>query len=297
MINRFCVAVFVAILAASGLAHGETVLLGVLEDVPGVYAGESNSMKVRTLFSHKDANWGAYKSDCPNQECLKTAAEQYPREVTWFVALDGQQIGKVVGRTPNNFPFYSHVGLQDIVDGKIPIVGEASYEFGNFGADKLHRPLVAVSRPNFKDPTAWRRVKVTPQMLSQALTALRSKVPHACKEGPSDALVPFRYAKSDLDIRAHRSSRGALVMTVMLKGAYECDGGEGEGALNTQTFAVTEAGMMRFLGEGLLLVDAGDYDNDGQSELLFSFSSYNRGGYVLFSGALVELARFEFGSH
>jgi hypothetical protein len=268
-----------------------------LEDVPGVYTGESNSIKVRALFSHNDAGWVAYQSDCPNQECLKSVTKQYPREVTWFVTLDGQQIGKVVGRTPDVFPFYSHVGLRAIVDGKVPVVGEPSYEFGNFSAERLHRPLITVSKPSFKDPAGWKRTKVTPQILTQALSAFRSKVPHVCKEGPSEALVPFRYTKTNLNIRAHRSSRGALVMTIRLEGAYECDGGEGEGSLNTQTFAVTEAGDLRFLGEGLLLVDAGDYDNDGQSELLFSISSYNRGGYVLFSSAKIELARFEFGYH
>lgn len=299
MINHYLLVTFLATIMAGDLARGETVLLGVLEDVPGVYSGESNSMKVRALFKHNGAGWGAYKGDCPDQECLKKVVKEYPHEVTWFVGLDGRQISKVVAQTPSDFSFYSHVGLQDIVDGKAPIVSEPSYEFGNFGADKLHRPLVTVSKPYFKDPAVWKPAKVTPQILSQALTALRSKVPHVCKEGPTDALVPFRYGKGELDIRAHRSARGALIMTVVLNGAYDCDGrGEGgDGSLGPHTFAISEAGKMRFLGAGLVLVDAGDYENDGLSELLFSLSRYNRGGYVLFSDALVELARFEFGYH
>ena len=159
------------------------MLLGVLEEVPRVYAGESNSMKVRTLFSHNGAGWVAYKSDCLNQECLKTVTDKNPREVTWVVGVDGYQIGKIVGRTPNEFTFYSHVGLQDIVGGKAPIIGEPSYEFGNFGPDKLHRSLITVSRPYFKHPAGWKRAKVTPQILRQALTAIRGKVPHACRKG------------------------------------------------------------------------------------------------------------------
>jgi hypothetical protein len=37
------------------------------------------------------------------------------------------------------------------------------------------------------------------------------------------------------------------------------------------------------LGTGLQLVDAGDYDADGKSELLFWYDGYNSNGYDLFS--------------
>ena len=292
-----CIAMLVACLAPVGFARAETVLLGVQEELPGVHVGESSSNKVRALFSHGDAGWSAFPSDCPNAGCLKAATRQYPHEVTWFVALDGRQVGKVVGRTPDEFRLHAHVGLQDIVGGQAPVVGKPSAEFGSFAADKLHRPLVTVSRPYFKDPAVWKRAKVTPQILNQALTAFRSKVPRACKEGPSGDLVPFPYTQGDLEVRAHKSSRGALVMTVWLENARECDAADGEGLVTSRTFSVSEAGTWAFLGEGLLLVDAGDYDNDGQSELLFSLSGYNQGGYVLFSAADVELARFEFSYH
>ncbi len=37
-----------------------------------------------------------------------------------------------------------------------------------------------------------------------------------------------------------------------------------------------------YLGSQLELVDAGDYDGDGQSEVLFWHSAYNEDGYTLF---------------
>ena len=54
---------------------------------------------------------------------------------------------------------------------------------------------------------------------------------------------------------------------------------------------------MRFLGSRMWLVDAGDYDNDGKSELVFSIDDYNRGGYRLFYDDFSRSAKFEFGYH
>ena len=51
------------------------------------------------------------------------------------------------------------------------------------------------------------------------------------------------------------------------------------------------------LGNGMWLVDAGDYDNDGKSELVFSIDRYNQGGYELFYADFKKHATFEFGYH
>jgi len=39
--------------------------------------------------------------------------------------------------------------------------------------------------------------------------------------------------------------------------------------------------VIEFLGREMRLVDAGDFDADGQSDLLFWHSGYNENGYVL----------------
>ena len=55
--------------------------------------------------------------------------------------------------------------------------------------------------------------------------------------------------------------------------------------------------MISFLGASLILVEAGDYERDGHSELLFSLSLHNKGGYAFFSETFAEQARFEFSYH
>lgn len=281
-------------------AYAEGVLLGVLEEVPGVHAGESNSTEVRALFRHDKNGWKAFKSECATQACLMTATAQYPKEVTWFVGFDGHKIGRVVARTPNTFPFYSHIGLQDIVDGMPPVVGKSSYENAGFAEGVVHRPLVTNSRPNFMDPALWKREAVTGALTKRVIALLHSLVPPICKEGASEdaPLVPFNYALNDLVVRTYRSANGRLLITANVSGAYYCNyDGAGDGGLDSQTFAVDPGGKARLLGHGLSLVDAGDYDLDGKSELVFVLSQYNRGGYVLFSDDFVEQARFEFSYH
>ena len=46
-----------------------------------------------------------------------------------------------------------------------------------------------------------------------------------------------------------------------------------------------------------IFVDAGDYDNYGQSELLFWSSRYNGDGYILFSNDCAQMSAFLWGYH
>ncbi len=44
----------------------------------------------------------------------------------------------------------------------------------------------------------------------------------------------------------------------------------------------------RYLGSNLELVDAGDFDGDGTSEVLFRYSAYDEDGYTLFTDGLTK---------
>lgn len=287
------------LLLASSAMCAEDVVLGVLEDVPGVYAGDSNNFKVRALFLRKTQSWIAYKSHCDDPSCLSAATAQYPKEMKWFIGFNGQVLGEVKTQAPRDFGFYARIGLLDIVDGKPPVVGNPSSDYAGFDGQEVHRPLVADSKPNFSDPAGWKPAKVTTSLRKRASALLRKMAPAICVERSRevDSLVPFDYSSKALVIRAYRSHNGRLVLTANAKNALYCSPKAGDGSYDDQSFGLDRDGKAHFLGSGLSLIDTGDYDLDGKSELMFALSTYDRGGYVLVSDDFKQEARFDFIYH
>src|SRR5687768_13211391 len=98
-----------------GFATSEASLkIGILEDLPGHHAGQSNFSGVRVLFEKKGRKWHAYPSDCRDQECLRTIGSRFPKSVTWNIGLSGKRLGEVAGQTPKVFEYYADVGLQTL---------------------------------------------------------------------------------------------------------------------------------------------------------------------------------------
>jgi hypothetical protein len=60
---------------------------------------------------------------------------------------------------------------------------------------------------------------------------------------------------------------------------------------------VAPDGKAMFIGAGIRLVDAGDYDNDGKSEVMFAINRYDEGGYELFYDDFKGHAVFQFSYH
>lgn len=62
-------------------------------------------------------------------------------------------------------------------------------------------------------------------------------------------------------------------------------------------FYLDNSKLVHSLGGGMRLIDAGDYDDDGMSEVLFWETGYNKGGYILFHDHFLEKEEFSWGYH
>ena len=275
-------------------------IVGILEDVPGAYAGQPNVSEVRVVFRKVAQGWIAFPSNCPDQKCLRSAPLKFPREVIWNIGLDGKPLGKVTARTPSEFKFYADVGLQEITSKTpIPTVGKRSVEFDGYSDAPVYRPLVANSEPYFNDPDGWKPSQLGQADIQSFRHAFQQRFPELCRSNKDETkLEPFPYRDQDIQaVQAYASRRGLKIARLHLEGAIACDDTEGGFQIDDPWFALDAQGQFHYLGSGMWLVDAGDYDNDGRSELVFSIDRNNRGGYVLFYKDFTNHAVFEFSYH
>lgn len=274
----------------------ETVpILGVLEDTPGHYAGDPHYHSVRVVFTKRASDWIPYPVDCLNPECQKT----YPKQVNWAVSFDGQRVGTLTSELPNEFEFYSTVGQERITSKTpVPTIGKSSQSYGGFLGQPVYRPLIANSQSFFADPEKWKRTRLPNMLVSRVRQAFREKFPKVsnCNNPDENKESQWHYTEENVHIlSAYSSLKGWSVVRVELE-PYRCDGPSDDPFVD-QWFVLEPNSQIHFLGRAMWLVDAGDYDNDGHSEIVFSIDDYNSGGYILFYGDFKKSATFKYGYH
>jgi hypothetical protein len=302
---RTTLAVLATFLAAS--AARADVLVGVLEHefLRGARGHGDEVARLRVPFKLTAAGWKAMPHDPLDAEALQHLLAAYPAEATWTIAFDGRAIGTVTTRRKKEYEYYGEVGLVDVISKDVPKVGIASAHstFALEDGEKAYRSLVAVSNGHFNDPDSWKREEPDPKTLSFALAALRKELPTVVPCGRSGrAQRPRKYADNEIKtIESHRSKDGAHVVSLLIvpKRAVTCESGDSPDADTLiHTFGIADSGEVTLLGTALTLVDAGDYDGDGRSELIFFRSeSDNHEGYLLVADRFHKRIEFSWNYH
>ena len=283
-----------------GESHAN-VTLGVLEDMPGKYVGESDFRAVRAVFKKVGDDWQPFPTKTKTYHDLNTLPALYPSEMTWTIAFDGKNLGSVTAETPSHFRFYSEIGIEHITSqGNVPTVGGKSLDYsGDFHVPVYH-PLVAVSQPNVSDPERWKHTQLSQALVAAARQRFRNKFPKAtnCRTPEENIARPWKYRDEDIHVtKAYSSKDNRSLIELNLTG-NSCDGEQDfQQAFHGQWYDIEPSGTVRFLGSDMWLVDAGDYDNDGKSEILFAIDEHNKGGYRLYYRGLSKSAEFAFYYH
>jgi hypothetical protein len=136
--------------------------------------------------------------------------------------------------------------------------------------------LAVVTRPDTSDPDRWKPAKLDGDGRAAGVASFRATVEAEAGD------VRFRDQDGKI-VKAARANCGralfALELAKSVPQAAELSGPERQ----AHWFAGDTPQVLKFLGSGWALIDAGDYGGDGHSELVFAKSGYNHDGYVLFS--------------
>jgi len=277
----------------------DAVVLGVLEHPPpaqqqrleGAY-GKIGGGFVRVAFRKTESGWQAFDARVETLEQLQSAGSRFPGRLEWTVAFDGRAVGHVTSAMPARWKYYSDVGLQLILPGEtIPRLGKPDARFQPWEAEKpVYRPLVVLTRPNVGDPDGWKAAPLADADLGRALAAFRAEIAGEAKD--------LRFADRDVRVAgAYRARSGRMIAALRIDPKRNRADGPPGPEWSDHWFVFDGAAAPRFLERGLALIDAGDYDGDGHSELIFAKSGYNYDGYVLYDDELGRAVEFGWSYH
>jgi len=271
----------------------DKLFLGFLDDAreemvnwkPGV----ARQRVVRPAFEKTTSGW------------KQVEPSSVPPRLKWTIAFDGRNLGQVESQAD---PVGGLTAFQTILTSAaaVPSVGSPSEQFAGLMANptKVRRPLVAVSKPYFQDPDGWKRTKLSAEIGVLVRKAFRREFPQVdrCKD---EEIVQrnWKFPDSSLALPvAYASNKHSYLVAADLD-AGDCGYVDSpDDPLSGPWFFVSPDGVVRRIGSFMSLLDAGDYDNDGKSELVFFLSQgENTDGFVLFDASFTKPVTFSWHYH
>jgi hypothetical protein len=272
--------------------HRPPVYIGFLDDAreemvnwkPGV----SRDRLVRPAFQRTDAGWASVDP------------KSFPTQMRWTVAFDGKVLGQLQSRSWSESFSSKHLTfVQSILASPLPIpnVGRPKSEYAplGMGPTQGRRPLVLVSQPYVSDPYAWGPLVKPPIEIASAVRkAYRRDFPHVnrCVE---EKIVQRDWKFPDSALRTldtYRSNKDSYLVHVSLE-AGDCGYvDDPNDALSSPWYFLPATGSAKRIGSFMTLLDAGDYDNDGRSEVIFMVEQpEDTEGFALFDADMRERAK------
>ena len=284
----------------------DKVYVGILDDArEEIWNGKTGPIERRVVmlaFEKSNSGWLTFRSFLP-------------RQMKWTVTFDGKNLGQVESQTNSGEGTTDPISSSSAREKQflltpseeVPTVGKPSEKFsgvsGILGPLKVRRPLVVVSKPYFRDPDGWKRTQLPEEIAPLVRQGFRKQYPHVerCKD-EKIAEHDWRFPDSALGVAAAYASNKNSYLVALTLNAGNCGWGgdpeDPEDAWVHQWFFVAADRTVRRIGGFEELVDAGDYDNDGTSELIFfSARSENTDVYDLVYDNFQKKVELEVGYH
>lgn len=234
-------------------------------------------------------------------------ASSLPSRLTWTIAFDGRSLGQLKGETEEiedritkGRMHHSSLTIVQAITAPmatVPTIGAPSKRFAGVianGPGKVRRPLVLVSKPHFGDPDEWKRLPKLPDRIATLVrAAFRVDFPHVNRCKNEDVVQhSWRFPDSSLSLPdSYASNKGSFLVETHLD-AGDCGYvDDPNDPLSDPWFFVSTDGRTKRVGSFMSLLDAGDYDDDGRSELIFFLSQPEQtDGFILFDADMRKQA-------
>jgi hypothetical protein len=290
---------------AGNAAEQETIYLGLTEPYHIHWTGEKpkTAFVIRIAFQHKNGVWTAMPHQVKDGGDLRSRLLDYPKAINWNVCFDGKKIGTFRSHLPFEWFYYSEIGLHD-PDKKaaVPSIKTGLKDFhywnGAWAAPVRSRPLVASSGNDFEDPDFWKPRLPPPPPSYKLVSAYRAALEkyadyndeqifpdkhHIVQDGDALLAAPASEEEGALQFdkvrvvvsKCYKSRKGDELLKLAARGS------EKNAEERFVQWFLVQRDKITFLGENLELIDAGDYDHDGHSEIVFHKGGYDYDAYVL----------------
>ena len=278
-----CVIVLEAVLCAQSqrVSSTDATYVGLLDDAReeavDAQSGIATRRVIRPAFQKTSSGW------------KKVDPLSLPARLGWTIAFDGKMLGKIESQTS---PDEWLTPVRTIVSSgePVPAVGSPSEQFAGLAVKQVRRPLVAVSKPNFRDPDGRKRTTVPHEIAALVLNAFRHDYPHADRCGDEEILErDWKFPDSALSFPiAYGSNKRSFLVKTSLN-AGNCGYVDNPDDPQSEPWFFVSDGAARRIGSFLILLDAGDYDGDGKSEVIFFLrQGENTDGFVLFDATFAK---------
>jgi hypothetical protein len=268
--------VLVLLLLLTLSASAQEPLIGVLEAFASGTFYTRNPPGVRVLFYQSGHIWHSYNNTCQDKACLKTITLVFPRTTAWNLIEDCKPAASVIATTPPAYHSESEIGVQVITS---PAVADLKL----LQVLSPHIIFATTVEP-LHDPDNWHPASASPLDLTLVREAFRKLYPQLknCQQFASDPpLNDHDSIPSDeqLALRdSYVSNKNWRILQITANGVF-CPGAP-EDAFDEQSFAISPTGQIQHLDQNMDFVGAGDFANDGRSEILFKVKG--QWGYTLF---------------
>jgi hypothetical protein len=302
----YCLAACLLYIGCSSLKispeKDENIVIGFLENQEKDlgYKENTNNIFLRVAFNRTIYGWNSFSSpeeDYPSGKCLKFCQNNTSQKQTgWIVIFNGKTIGNIKTLRPYETNYISETCICDVDKHKtLPRISPPSLDFSGWIGQPVYRPLVVLKKPYYADPEKWSKTDPPKDIWVLVLKEFRKVIDkvRTLKE-QNNVTMEISYEDKDILLSgAYVSNKGEYLLSLHLNPDLTKHDVTvlGFNEWSDHLFYITQDRFVKLLIVNhrdndsyaeLKFLDAGDYDDDGRSEIIYFLSSYNEDGYVLF---------------